>query len=114
MSALARTSRLELYQERLSAFHEIEDFMGEMAELLGHVADALSHIPNEIDLCADVGANLQGLSLEDQHWPSFAQLKALQKSWRIAHALLDRAWNDLSEDERASAAALPAIGANNP
>jgi hypothetical protein len=114
MSALAASAYLETYREKLSAFQEIEDFMGEVAELVAHVADALSHYPDEIDLSPGAPSSLNCLSLQEQDWPSFARLQSLLRMRRERRDALAAAWNRLSERERAQAEPLPPSGVADP
>ena len=113
MSALAMTGRLEAYREKLSAFHEVEDFMGEIAELLTHIADALSCYANEIDVSPGAPASIQTLNVDERDWPSFARLQSLLLTWRDRRQSLVTAWDALSASER-EAEPLPPFGAPDP
>ncbi|MDP3495690.1 MAG: hypothetical protein Q8R82_21495 [Hyphomonadaceae bacterium] len=113
MSALAVTGRLEFYRERLSAFQEVEDFMGEVAELLTHVADALSGNPDEIDVSPGAPASIQNLNFDEGDWPSFARLQSLRQTWRDRRSNLLAAWDALSPRER-EAEPLPPFGSADP
>lgn len=113
LSVLSSSDGLEVYQERLSRFHEVADFMGELAELLSHVADALSYNPDEVDLSLGEGLHVNGLCLMDHDWPSLARVQSLQIEWRAARDALLASWNALSERERANASSLPPFGARD-
>ena len=113
MSALALTGCLEHYRERLSAFHEVEDFMGEIAELLTHVADAFSGNPDEIDVSPGAPSSIQTLNIDERDWPSFSRLQSLLQMWRARRQHLLTAWDALSARER-EAETLPPFGSTDP
>ena len=113
MSALAVPNRIEAYRERLSDFHEVEDFIGEIAELLTHVADALSGNPDEIDVSPGAPASIQSLNVDERDWPSFSRLQLLMQTWRDRRRTLLAAWDALSARERA-AEPLPPFGSTDP
>ena len=113
MSALAVPDRLEAYRDRLSDFHEVEDFIGEIAELLTHVADALSGNPDEIDVSPHAPASIQSLNVDERDWPSFSRLQSLLQTWRDRRQSLLSAWYALSPRER-EAQPLPPFGSTDP
>lgn len=113
MSALAVPDHLGAYRDRLSDFHEVEDFVGEIAELLTHVADALSGNPDEIDVSPGATSSIQTLNVDERDWPSFSRLQSLLQTWRDRRRALLAAWNALSAGER-EAQPLPPFGSRDP
>lgn len=114
MAALQKPNYSEIYEDALRDFNEVEDFMGELAEMLAHLADALTNNPDEVDLSPGAAPNMQGLSVMDHDWPTFARLQSLQKEWRVARDTLVGTWSMLSERERAAVSPLPPFGAKDP
>lgn len=113
MAALQKPDYAELYEDTLLSLNDIEDFMGELAEMLTHVADALTGNPDEVDLSPGAAPNMQGLSVMDHDWPTFARLQSLQNEWRAARDRLIGLWATLSERERATVTPLPPFGAGD-
>lgn len=113
MSALVAPDRLLAYRQRLSDFHEVEDFIGEIAELLTHVADTLSGNPDEIDAFPGASSGIQSLSVDEHDWPSFSRLQSLLRTWRERRSNLLAAWDALSARER-QAETLPPFGSSDP
>lgn len=114
MSALARPSYLEVYEDTLLTFNEIEGLMGELAEMLVHLADALTNNPEQIRLSPGVAPTRDTVSVMDENWPSFARLQSLHRDWRASRDTLLSVWHLLSEKERKSASPLPPFGAQDP
>ncbi|RYG36564.1 MAG: hypothetical protein EON93_04895 [Burkholderiales bacterium] len=100
-SALA-CSLVEEYSIARDALNEVESDLGSISALLADIADAIVDDPDS--LAPD----------QLQQWPSYEALRAMIRSRKHYHDVMQATWSRMTDKERRRVGRLPPFGAFDP
>lgn len=95
-------SLVEEYSLARDALNEVESDLGNISALLADIADTIVDDPD----------NLSQDHL--QQWPSHEALRAMVRSRKHYHDVMQVAWSGMTDKERRSVGRLPPFGAPDP